>query len=55
MSEKILAPVLTMAVLIALVLWVPTLHVCNARCQQFLRGRRSRPDGEPASRVALED
>ena len=42
MSEEILAPILTVVILVALVLWVPTLHVCNARCQSILRWRSNR-------------
>jgi len=54
MSDEVLAPLLTVAVLIALFVWVPTLHVCNARCQDLLRLRSSRRE-TLAERTILED
>ena len=52
MSEEILAPILTVAVLVALVLWIPTLGVCNARCQSILRWRSNRTGKAVESELA---
>lgn len=51
-SEEILAPVLTIVILLALALWVPTLGICNARCQSILRWRANRttkPEDQPTA------
>lgn len=39
MSDEVLALILALIILVALFLWVPTLDVCNDRCQKLLRGR----------------
>ncbi len=39
MSDEVLAPVLAILILGALFLWIPTLDICNDRCQKLLRGR----------------
>ena len=36
MSDEILAPLITIVVLAGLFLWVPTLHLCDARCKRLL-------------------
>ena len=54
MSDEVLAPIITLGLIVAFVLWVPTLHFCNARCQQLLRGRSRRPETEAASQGAFE-
>ena len=51
MSDEVLALILTVATLVFLFLWVPTLDICNDRCQRLL-GRRSRPAAElPAPEI----
>jgi len=42
MSDELLASALTVIFLAGLVLWVPTLDICNARCQKLLRNRAAR-------------
>ncbi len=54
MSDEVLAPIITVGLLAAFVLWVPTLHFCNARCQQLLRGRFRRPETEAAPQGTFE-
>ncbi len=39
MSDEVLAPILAIVILGAFYLWIPTLDVCNDRCQKLLRGR----------------
>lgn len=48
MSDEVLAPVIAIVILGALFLWVPTLHVCNDRCQKLLRGRTRREANQAA-------
>ncbi len=35
MSEEILAPLIAIAILAALALWVPTLHLCNGCVERW--------------------
>ncbi len=49
MSDEVLAPILTVLILAGLFLWVPTLRICNARCQQILSLRST----EPAAKTKL--
>ncbi len=41
MSDEVLAPIIAVVILLALFLWVPTLSICNDRCQKLLRGSSS--------------
>ncbi len=52
MSDEVLAPILAILILGALFLWVPTLHVCNDRCQKLLRGRTKQQAEEAAGESA---
>jgi hypothetical protein len=47
MSDEILAPVVTVLVLVGLVLWVPTLHLCDGCWQRAIRRRNMRSDDQP--------
>jgi hypothetical protein len=42
MSENLLALLVTVAIFVAIVAWVPTTDFCHARCQEYLGRRKSR-------------
>ncbi len=50
MSEEILAPIVTVAILLGLAFWAPTLHFCATRCQQWLSLDRYKAGAEADAR-----
>ncbi len=57
MTDEILAFLIAIAILFALFVWVPTLGICNERCQKLLRGWRQRkavvaPESSAATHAA---
>ncbi len=59
MTDDILAVLITIAILSAAFLWVPTLELCGPRCQKFFLARRTRRENaepmplEPIEEVAV--